>query len=779
VTSGFSLIMGTSNNNERRSHITRRTFIKGTGAAGITLLVASRLHSRGKAEAKSREPEPSSGVVSEKFVNTSCLNCPSRCAINVRVVNGKAVRIAGNPLSRTSEGAICPRGHVGLQVLYDESRIVSPLKRTNPEKSRTADPGWQRISWEAALSDISTRLKALRDAGQPEALALFSGLNARSDEDLLTRFADAYGTPNLIGNASFDSDAEKTGRWLADGNYASVSYDLGKANYVLAFGASIVESERPLARNLRMWGKMRREKPARGKVVVIDPRYSMTAAKSDEWVPVNPGTDAALALAVASVLVSEGLYDKAFVAAHTTGFDRFQSVLARSYSPEQAAAATGVSAATIRRIAREFGGAKPALAWAGRGISAWPNGSLAVFAVFCLNALVGAIDAPGGVVYQLDPEYHPMPELKPDDVAKRGVARRRVDADDSPFAIQQGGATNRLPEVILTGSPYALKMGIGVNANFSMVAPGATKWDEALKKLPFYVHVAPSMTEMALFADIVLPATTFLEQWGYDHASPGAGFAELKVKQPVVAVENARSVGDIVFGLAGKVGGYVADSFGGIGDSAEGFVRFRTGSILPFEELIEKGVWVGPDYRYGDYARVLKTESGKFQFFSGALEKREALLSSVQSPGLPRYAAPVFRGDQKEFPYILTTYQPVLALEGGSQNYPWAQEVFLSMHGVGWTSLAELNGETAHKLGINDGDQVWLESPLGRLKMKARVTEWLHPGCIAVARGQGHYAPGKWQKGLGANPNDITAVDFDVLSGQSAMFNTRVKVYKA
>ena len=242
---------------------------------------------------------------------------------------------------------------------------------------------------------------------------------------------------------------------------------------------------------------------------------------------------------------------------------------------------------------------------------------------------------------------------------------------------------------------------------------------------------------------------------------------------------DARSVGDIIFDTAGKMGGSIADSFSGIGDDTTGFVRFRTENIVPFEELTQNGVWVGPDYTYAKYDTIFKTPSNDFEFVSSQLRKVDMALSSNITPGAPRFDAPVFQGDEKQYPLVLLSYQPLLTIENGSQNYPWAQEILLVMHGVGWTSLAEISKETAGSLGIHDGDQVWVESSVGRLKLRARVTEWMHPACVAIARGQGHYAPGEWQKGIGANPNDIVATDYDHLSGQPALFNTRVRVYKA
>ena len=769
----------TERTKDGRLRISRRTFLKASGATGL-FLFATRLF-RVKWPAKPALPPEGEGVVTERWVNTSCLNCPARCAITVRVVNGRAVRIKGNSLSRVSDGEICPRGHVGLQVLYDPARIAMPVKRTNPSKGRDVDPGWAPTTWSAALDEIAGRLASVRASG-PERLAIFSGLNARSDEDLIGRFAQAYGTPNLIKDDSVEVPAEKTGRMLADGNYGSLAYDLGKTSYVLAFGASILESERPLARNLRMWGKMRRERPTRGKVVVFDPRYSVTAAKADEWVPSRPGTDAGLALAIANVLISEELYDQRFVADHSVGFEPFRDLVLRQYSPEQVAAITDVDAAVIRHIAREFGDTRPALAWAGRGVTAWPGGTETVFAIHCLNALAGAIDAPGGVLYQEDPPYRGMPDLKLDSIAESGLQERPTDAfGRRNFIIRPLDPR----EMLLSSLPALPTMGIGFNANFSMTGVPGT-WDEGLKHLPYYVHVSPVIDEMALYADIVLPAPTFLEQWGYDHSPAGPGFAELKLKQPVAQVwDSAKSVGDVIFEMAARLGGSIGSAFTGIGDNAAGFVRYRTESLLPFSELTDKGVWVGPDYRYGKYDRIFKTPSGRFEFQSAALAKANLFGSSYSERGLPQFARPrfqgdnVFQGSRPKYSLTLLSYQPVLAVESGRQNYPWAQEVFFVQHGVGWTSLAEINRETARSLGVRDGDEVWVESAFGRVKLKARVTDWLRPDCVAIARGQGHYAPGQWQKGIGVNPNDLLGVDFDRLSGQAALFNTKVRVTRA
>jgi anaerobic selenocysteine-containing dehydrogenase len=304
-----------------------------------------------------------------------------------------------------------------------------------------------------------------------------------------------------------------------------------------------------------------------------------------------------------------------------------------------------------------------------------------------------------------------------------------------------------------------------------------------LKKLPYYIHISPFVSEMALYADLILPSTTFLEEWGYDHSPPGSGFAEVKLKQPAVVPHGgARSVTDILFQMAKRMNGGVAESFARMGDSAEGLVKFRTETLTPWKDLLKKGVWIGGDYEYKKYDRIFLTPSKKFEFSSGNLKSLLGKMKKAKEEGwdtLPHYREATFLGDQQKFPLILLPYQPLLTVENGSQNYPWAQEIFLPMDGVGWQTLAEINSETATSLKLRDGQAVWVESAFQKIKAKVKFSEGIHPGVVAIPSGQGHTSYGKWQKGIGVNPNEIIGVDYDTLSGQAAFFNTRVKVYKA
>jgi anaerobic selenocysteine-containing dehydrogenase len=773
---------GSREKRQTRLKLNRRTFLKLSGFAGA-VIGANQFIRQLDSAAASPSQKNGQNASGEKWVATSCLNCPARCGTRVRVMNGKAVKITGNPYSQVSEGKICSRAHIGLQVLYDPGRIRTPLKRTSNEKGKEIDPKWVPISWDQALDEVANRLKKVREKGEPNKLLLFYGLNTISSQDMIFRFAEAFGTPNLISGDGLDSETEKSGNWMADGHYAHTAYDLDHTNYILAFGADMLESSKPLSRFLRKWGKIRREKPNRTKIVVIHPRYSVTAAKADEWIPIHPGTDGAFAMAIAHVIISEGLWNNNFVKDWTEGFESYKERVLSQYHPKDVSKITGMESEAIKRIAREFARTQPALALRGQESINWPEGSFSSYAIFCLNALGGSIDTPGGVLYQENVPYNDMPRLVEDEIAKKGRAKPILDFRGTDRFPAAKVVTNQIPESLSENNPYPVEMAIGFNSNFNMSAPGTDRWDKALKKLPYYVHISPFVSEMALYADLILPSTTFLEEWGYDHSPPGSGFAEVKIKQPVVSPRgSARSIIDIIFQVAKGVNGSIAQSFTNMGDQAEGFVKFRTETLVPWTEFLKKGVGAEKDYEYKKYHRIFQTPSKKFEFSSGNLKLLLAKTEKGKEEGLdylPHAHEAKFLGDKDKYPLVLLPYQPLMVIENGSQNYPWAQEIFLPMDGVGWETLVEINSETAKSLKLRDGQVVWVESPFQKIKAKVKFSEEVHPDVVAIPSGQGHTSYGKWQKGIGVNPNEIIGVDYDTLSGQAAFFNTRVKVYKA
>ena len=255
-----------------------------------------------------------------------CHQCPARCGIDVYTTHGRVHAIYGTLDNPISNGRLCPKGHYGQYLLYDPDRFKSPMKRTNPKKGRDEDPKFVPITWEEALSTAAARLNALRDKGESHRFGLLFGRGwGATDAGLFGDFAKLYGSVNIgLNHSSMCSDASKKAKLCADGNYSYNSYDYANTNYLLIFGASFLESFRPLNNNLQVWGTMRTKAP-RTKVTVVDVHTSTTGAAADRLLLTKSGTDGALALAMAHVILTEGLWDRKFVGDFIDGINRFKT----------------------------------------------------------------------------------------------------------------------------------------------------------------------------------------------------------------------------------------------------------------------------------------------------------------------------------------------------------------------------------------------------------------------------------------------------------------------
>lgn len=802
----------------------RRDFIKASGATVAGAILIPRLDFQNLIPPSQVQPGSQ-----EKLVASGCNGCVGWCPLMVRVVNGKAVRIEGNPNSKWTQGKLCPRGRLNLQILYDPDRIKKPLKRTNPKKGRDEDPKWVEISWDEAIATIATKMKELRDKGTPERFALFRGRYTPLDADILYgRLVKAYGSPNSISHSALCSETDKSGNWYARGSYGYSAYDYEDTNYILAFGTPFLESQRPTTATLASYPKGRRGRAVRPRTVVVDPRLSVTAAKADEWIPVNPGTDGALALGIAHEILTAGLWDRKFVGdfkdkakkfvtgqtvveedwadAYTLGLVKWWNLFLKDFSPKEAAGKTGVPEATIKRIAQEFATTKPAVTTRGRGAGAWPgNGTYNIYAIYALNGLVGSVDVKGGINNSPSVSFAPEPiKITSDDAATAGGKKPRIDEKGTIKYPYADVITNNAADNILKDFPYPIEIALGFWNNFAFSAPGSKRWEEALKKIPFVIHHTTHISEWSMYSDIVLPAKTYMEKWSAGSPAGGSNlYAGVTLFQPVVdPLYDTKSEVELAILLGKKLGeSYpsIKKSFDGIGgtfgDTAEGYTKVRTQNswknlVGGWDEFKEKGtVNVGPYAFKWEFS----TPSKKFEFYSGNLKKlftdkkvTDANLATyyIKARGdlvyVPHYEEPTFIGDATKFLLVLISYKNQLNQEGRSANTPWAQEMYLNpLYGTGWTNFAEINPETAKKYSIVDGDAINVESEVGKIKAVAKLSEGIHPGVVAMCYGQGHWSYGKWAKDKGANPNEITGVMYEHITGMSAYFNTRVNISKA
>ncbi|MCS7157931.1 MAG: molybdopterin-dependent oxidoreductase [Blastocatellia bacterium] len=480
-----------------------------------------------------------------------CEGCTTWCAVEIGVQEEagikRAVWVRGNQASHTHNGFTCPRGLLALQEVYDPDRIKVPMKRTNPNKGRGVDPGFVPITWDEAIDIIANKLMELWQAGKSHTVVILRGRYTEMNPILFSDFAAIYGTPNSISHSSICAEAEKAGYRDTMGIFGYPDYDIDNADYLLLWGVDPVSSNRLVSGSIATLGDILATK----KVTVIDPRLHTTAAKAHRWLPIRPGTDGALALAIAHWILVRGLWNGEFVGKvsvggveqepapgqfvagkeftgtfverGTKGLVAWWNLELKDRTPEWAEAITGIPAETIKAVAEEFANAKPkAISWLGPGPSMQPRGHYAGFAIAALNGLVGSADHIGGVLPWW-PEVVPgltawrsRPAGAPYGNPGPGTAARRVDRyvksgpavplDMPAMSKSLGGVavTNRVADAINDESPYKVEMVIGYWQNFAFSCYEAQRWEKALSKV-FFVQLGTHACESTMFADIVLP----------------------------------------------------------------------------------------------------------------------------------------------------------------------------------------------------------------------------------------------------------------------------------
>ena len=801
--------------------VNRRNFVRfatggaiGTAASGISLSGLSRLN-----EALAHEEvEVPHGP--ETWSPSVCTLCPAACGLRVRKIGERAVNVQGNPLHPVNRGGLCPKGIASLQALYHPDRLPSPLRNVGSRKS----PRWKQISWEEAVSRVGARLKDLRESGRAHRVALIDRSERNLMSRLLRRFMAAYGSPNYLVLPS-GLDAVQTAMYLQQGTAQPVAYDLDNTRYVLSFGVNLLEGWGSPAAVMRAFGRWRDSSTGhRTKLVQIEPRFSLTAARADEWVALRPGAEASLALGIAYVLITEGLYDAAFVREHTFGFEDwrdaagknhlgFRSLVLGEYPLNDVAAVTGVPEENILRLAREFGNNRPALALGDCQTSNLSGDPYAAMAVSSLNALVGSLGSPGGVLVQSG-----LPVAEEDVPSGRAMRWPRI--DQATGQLFPGHHLSRLPQAILSGQPYPVEALIlnEVDPVFSMPNPEAFR--EAFHKVPFIVCFTSFLDDTSNMADLILPAPTDLERWQEATSSPVFPHTVQSLSPPAVAPrQDTRHPADVVLELARLIGEPVAESlpfsnfeeylhsqvdrlFGAqsgavfstsLEEAWNGLLE-RSGWWAPtystaeelWEQMKQQGGWWDPASYDAEWDRVFQTPSGRFEFYSQALARWAAARPKFAgeaglAPGDDRLFLPHQRPLAESppgYPFLLLPIETLPLAGGHGAHLPYLQQIAGPHLFAAWQSWLEVHPETARKLGVNDGDTVWLESRLGRVQVRARLYHGARPGVVHLPLGYGHGAGSLWGR-RGVNPLSLIEEHYDPVAGLPQVTKTFVKVYRS
>ncbi|NVM57510.1 MAG: molybdopterin-dependent oxidoreductase, partial [Desulfobacterales bacterium] len=506
-------------------------------------------------------------------------------------------------------------------------------------------------------------------------------------------------------------------------------------------------------------------------------------AKADNWYPVNPGTEAALALGLAHVIVKESLYDFDFIENHTFGFEDwtdstgkrhigFKRLVLGGYKPEAVSKMTGLSTDKIVKLARAFAKANRPLAVWGRGKGTMSGSLYECMAIHSLNALVGNINRPGGVSTRPQVATQAWPEVYQDATASTGCRMTRIDgAGTNRYPITRY-LPERLPQIVNSQKAGAIQALLVHEADPYYTTLDSAAVAKAFDRIPFVVSFSTYMDETAHHADLILPNHHYLERWE-DFPTPiGLQKPILGLLRPVVSPQfDTRHVGDVLMTIARGLDGTVADAFPW--ESYEALLKETMGD--KWETLQETGCVKEADYEPPAWERAFGTPSGKFEFYVTALD-RAGMRIRKDLDYLPHYEPVQPEGDSVTYPLVLVPAELMRLAGGAIGNPPFCTKTLEDIELKGNDLFVEVNPKTAAAHGLSEGRYGMLETPKAKAKVLVHLFEGIMPGVIAIPKGLGHTAYDDYLAGKGVNANSLMGVVEDPVSGLSATWGIRAKL---
>lgn len=691
--------------------IDRRNFLKimGLGGAGTALggcdLPSTVTLEEGKEEVISYlSPEeyviPGVGV----WYASVCTQCNAGCGIHGRVREGRVLKLEGNPGAALNNGNTCMMGQAGVQGHYNPDRIQSPMIRENGNLVPA--------TWDKAMAAIRDKL----NAGDGEKTAWFTGTLSGHQAALVSNHLETLGSQKHYVHEAVNSEVwQAVNQDMLGERMPRLRID--KAQMILSFGADFLGTWISPVHFAGEYAKFRKQK-RRGLLVTVEPKMSLTGGSSDLWVAARPGTEGVVALGIANQLVKQHGKDM-------SGYPAAIQQLINKYDPATAADIAGIDEGRIKRITELLVERSPSLVLAGGPVEGQANGYAATAAAMLLNDLLGNI----GKTIESQGSF-PFKQL---------VARTGGTGD--LFSFVEAAKSNQLEAVFF----------FGTNPKFT--APAAMGFDAALDAVPLKVAISQFPDETTMAADVVLPAASYLEDWGTHVAPYQADQVFIGVQQPLMEklYAETRGFGDIVLDL-------LKDQKKDVYSAFPDYYAYLKNAYQAMPAALK------PANLSADHAWNSALQKGLIKVSNNAK-------SLSVSPITFNDPAPA---NADSSGYTLVPSPRLGMWDGRHANIPWLQEAPDQISKVVWDSWAELHPSTAKKLGIKQGSIINVESEQGAVKVQAVVTKAIHPDAIAIPMGQGHEEFGRYAKGRGVNPVKLLNPVKEEKTGELAMYATRV-----
>ena len=707
------------------TNFTRRDFLK-IGAAGTATAILTGCSQETqhyvKLEPYVRAPEEQLAGVPNWYAST-CRQCPAGCGILVRIMNGRAVKIEGNPEHPVNRGKLCARGQAGLQLLYNPDRVTGAV-RQDERGERDFEP----LAWNEAINTLYEKINAAGDA-----IAVWTGSTTSGHlYDLFARFTEAIGAPAPLRYDLYSGlngyDVLAAANETLFGKAGLPTFDLGQADAVFSFGADFLGTWLSATGYGVEYGKFRSQPfGQRGYLVQFEPKMTTTGAMADRWVPVQPGAEALVAQAIARIIADEEFGPAERVERART--------FAGDVSVEDAAAACEMSSDVLVELARLFVTAEHPVALPGDVVTGRNDAAAAVMAVQALNIIAGGIGQPGGM--SLTPDV-------PDAILAAPPASSYADAVALIDRMKNG----------------EIKVLLVHGANPAYDLPDDAGFVEALEQVETVVSFNQLVDETSAHVDYILPDRVYLEGWGYEVIQPGfQGLPVVSSQQPVVGpLYDIHSTGDVLLTVAR-----------GIPSAAE---------ALPWDdEVAFLKAMIGELPRGANGGDDVEVRWARFLQHGGWWPESAPEQDIVAAAPGPVEVAPVaYQGGEDEYPYFLHPFMSVLLSDGRGASQPWLQGSPDPMTTIAWQTWVEINPETAHELGVENGDIVSVETPYGEIEAPVYIFPAIRPDTVAIPLGQGHREYGRYARKRGSHV--LRLIGGTGESGEIGWSNVRVKISK-
>lgn len=710
----------------------------------------------------------------DKVVRTICFDCHAKCGVLLHVKDNQIVKVEGDPNHPVSQGMVCCKGLSAQQIHAHPDRLKYPLRRVGP---RGADQ-WEEISWTEAMDEIEQNIRKITEKYGEGAFIIGQG-TGRGWNHWHMRANASFGLPGWgICPVHVCLMPNLLPTMFTYGYFAFIdAADVRNANTIVEWGIN------PLTAWPGLQGPHLLEAKARGaKLIVIDPRFTDLASKADIWLQIKPGTDGALALGLMNVLIEEELYDKEFVEKWTLGFDKLAERV-KEYPPDRVSEITWIPKEQIIAAARLMANNRPTTVTTSLGVCMHSNGMQNGRAIADLFGILGDLDAKGGILSNKFWDLMLTPEITKMDPSRLGAL---LGDETKPLLTRLGG--NPWPDAtwraITTGKPFPVK-GMGFVADDApMCYENSRDIIAALSELDFMFVKDYFLTDTAKLADIVLPTAHWSERESADeelYSDP------CPVVIPQKAVEPPGGAWcDWEFWLdLGKR--FKPDwwPWNNVREMWQWRMKTFYDIDLSWEELAEKGYFItfGGDKReYKKYEKGLERPDGEpgFRTGSGRIELYSEAWAGFGYDPLPDYIPPSSYENEvliEKYPFILMT---------GARIYPFYHSAWTQIpmqREIEPDPFIEIHPDAARGLKISDGDWLFVESPNGRIKAKARLTKGIDPRAVHLPR------PG-WRDAckelglegygnLSANPNVLIGAEpSDPQFGTPAMRSARCRLIK-